>query len=257
MTGIMRSDCLTFANEITGQPAGEQARREPDCVGKLVTPTAVRTACSVLIIAAVLAGCSNAQVRRTPVTDLGEPWFCEMNENRDDWDCVQDEAAARNPQPERLPTDPVEPSPFDEEAPALPEIAAPTEGLANPSAAINFDAIAAEVTTRPDSITAILDRSPEHFAVQLTATETQALADGFIANHDLQNMEELITLELAREDDLYYVVLLGMFDTFAEAQAAVDTRPESLAEVQPWIRPLASIQSGILDAEKVNLGLSN
>ena len=141
--------------------------------------------------------------------------------------------------------------------PALPEVAADTEALANPSAAINFDAIAAAATTRPDSIAALMERSPEHFAVQLTATETRALADGFIANHDLEEFDELITLELAQEEDFYYVILLGIYSTFAEAQAAVDSLPESLAEVQPWIRPLASIQSGIEDAEALHMGLSN
>ena len=114
-----------------------------------------------------------------------------------------------------------------------------------------------QASVRPDAITAVLERSPEHFAVQLTATETQALADGFISNYDLEGFEELMTLELAQEGDFYYVVLLGIYDTFAEAQAAMNTRPESLAEVQPWIRPLASIQSGIQDAEALRLGLSN
>ena len=42
-----------------------------------------------------------------------------------------------------------------------------------------------------------------------------------------------------------------------EAQAAAESLPESLAEAQPWIRPLASIQSGIRDAEALRLGLDN
>jgi hypothetical protein len=252
----MRSDRLTFVydnpdNQSAGRSAGY-------CVDKLVSLVKVVAAtCSALVMIALLTGCSNAQVRRTPVTDLGEAWFCEMNEARDDWECVQNDELARNPQPTRLPSDPAEPSPFDEEVPALPEVAAPSEGLANPSAAINFDAIAAAATTRPDSIAAILERSPEHFAVQLTAMETQALADGFVANHELENLEDLVTLELAREAEFYYVVLLGVFDTFAEAKAAVDSRPESLAEIQPSIRPLASIQNDIMEAESLHMGLSN
>lgn len=232
----MRSDRLTFVYQ-TG--------------ARVMTIT-----CFALLAALLLTGCSNAQVRRTPVTDMGEAWFCEMNETRDDWDCVQDEARARNPNPARLPSDPVEPSPFEEDIPALPEVAASTEGLANPSAAISFDAIA-EASVRPDAITAILERSPEHFAVQLTATETEALANGFVARHGLEELEALLTLELAQEENFYYVVLLGLYDTFAEAQAAVESRPESLADVQPWIRPLASIQSGIMDAEALHMGLSN
>ena len=256
----MRSDRLTFvyrprrkhSRTRSGARAGTDTRTM--CVDRLVRRAGGTI--SSLVVIAMLTGCSNAQVRRTPVTDLGEAWFCEMNESRDDWICVQDDALAANPQPARLPSDPVEPDPFEEDIPALPEVATATDGLANPGAAINFDAIA-EATVRPDSVTAILERSPEHFAVQLAATETQALADGFIANHDLESYENLLTLELAREETLYYVVLLDVFATFEEAEAAVSTLPESMAEAQPWIRPLASIQSGIEDAEALRMGLSN
>jgi hypothetical protein len=252
MTAIMRSDRLVF----TYKPADKQISAR---AGKFNVHRIVRSAitgCSAFLTISLLVGCTNAQVRRTPVTDLGEPWFCEMNETRDDWDCVQDETLANNPKPKRLPTDPVEPNPFDEEAPALPETAASTEGLANPSAAINFDAIA-QATQRPDTVSAILERSPEHFAVQLSATETQALADGFISGHGLEGNEDLITLELADKEAFYYVVLLGIYDTFAEAQAAVDSRQDTLADVQTWIRPLSSIQTGITEAESLRLGLSN
>lgn len=256
----MRSDRLTFVYGPLRQHTSALSRT---CTGTRTPTTSVgnlvrsmTAAISSLLVVAMLTGCSNAQVRRTPVTDLGEAWFCEMNESRDDWICVQDEALARNPQPARLPSDPVEPDPFEEDIPALPEVATSTQGLANPGAAINFDAIAA-ATIRPDAVTAILDRSPEHFAVQLAATETQALADGFIANHDLDSYENLVTLELARDEAFYYVVLLDVFDTFEEAEAAVSTLPESFAEVQAWIRPLASIQSGIEDAEALHMGLSN
>ena len=203
------------------------------------------------MVVALLTGCSNAQVRRTPVTDLGEPWFCEMNESRDDWDCVRDEALARNPNPERLPSDPVEPDPFESDAPALPEETASTAGLANPSGAIDFEAIE-DAVVRTDRVRAILALPPDQFAVQLTATETQALADGFVSNYSLSDEEDVFTLELGREDDLYYVVLYGLYETLADAQTAVDERPEALEDIKPWIRPLESIQTGILAAEAIH-----
>ena len=248
----MRSDRLTFVYKTVRR--SENTGIRPSNVDRLVK--SVATGITSLLIVSILTGCSNAQVRRTPVTDLGEAWFCEMNESRDDWDCVQDDAQARNPQPARLPTDPVEPDPFEEDIPALPEVATSTAGLANPGAAINFDAII-DANTRPDSVAAIMERSPESFAVQLAATETEALANGFVASHNFDDYENLTTLELARDEDFYWVVLLDVFDTFEEAEAAVRSLPESLAEVQAWIRPLASIQSGIEDAEALHMGLSN
>jgi hypothetical protein len=245
----MRSDRLSFVYESVGRRPTSTRRPATSSAGHPRSVDRFVTFAVVALTIGLLTGCSNAQVRRTPVTDLGEPWFCEMNETRDDWDCVRDEALARNPQPARLPTDPVERSPFDEETPALPAGNESAEGLANPSAGIDFTAI--EQSARTDPAGSVLDRPPEHFAVQLTATETLALADGFIRNHGLEAAEDVFTLELGRDDDLYYVVLFGLYETFDDAQAAIDARPETLAEVKPWIRPLQPIQEGIRQAQGI------
>ncbi len=206
-----------------------------------------------ILMISLLTGCSNAQVRRTPVTDLGEPWFCEMNEARDDWDCVRDEELARNPRPQRLPGDPVDvdPDPFESEASDLPSEAVSTAGLANPSGAIDFEAIE-DAVVRTDRVNSIMQLPPDQFVVQLAATETRAQADGFISNYDLGGMEDVFTLELGRENDLYYVVVFGVYENLDAAQAAVDGRPERLEDVRPWIRPLETMQSGILAAEAIH-----
>jgi len=235
----MRSDRLT---SVYFAEPGQMPRL---CVDHLVALTAG------VLLMILLTGCSNAQVRRTPVTDMGEPWFCEMNEARDDWDCVRDETLVRNPKPKRLPSDPAEPDPFAEEIPALPAESSSLAGLANPSSAIDFEAIE-DAVVRTDRVQSILALPPEQFVVQLTTAETQALADGFIRNHDLGDVEEAFTLELGRDDDLYYVVLYGIYETFDEAQAAVDEIPEALEEIKPSIRPLESIQIGILEAEAIH-----
>ena len=68
-------------------------------------------------------------------------------------------------------------------------------------------------------------------------------ADGFIASHDLDDFDDLITLELAREQDFYYVVLLGVYDTFAEAlgwsgaKVATRSRPSSSVYAAQMARP--------------------
>ena len=58
-----------------------------------------RVCTAVLLAIVVQTGCSNAQIRRTPVTPKPTPWFCEMNEARDDWQCVQSAELAANPKP--------------------------------------------------------------------------------------------------------------------------------------------------------------
>jgi septal ring-binding cell division protein DamX len=213
----------------------------------------VSTVCAVVTLAVmVLTGCSNAQVRRTPVTPRPVPWFCQMNEARDDWQCVQDAEAAAHPRPDRLPNDVIEPEP----------VAATAVGLTAAGDVSDSDGLAPLATPGDAADTGVLEEAPEvvddasdvlampedGFAVQLIATASRDKADAFVDAHGLTGT---MTLQLAREAEFYYVVLLGAFDTYAQAQAAVDGRPESLAEITPWIRPLLSIQTGLIAAREL------
>ena len=220
---------------------------------------------AVLIAGLMLAGCSNSKLRRTPTTERPTPWFCEMNENRDDWECVQDEELARNPQPQRLPgdeeedlieADPIIAAPFIAPAVSLDELPdsseseQPTETSAEtseaPSEVSTADLIESSSDVSIDAPTAmsinLLAQPAEHYAVQLIATANLDLAEQFTAEHSL---DDTITVQLARDEELYVVVLLGVYSTYADAEAAVDGRGESLADIKPWIRPLESIQAGL------------
>jgi len=215
----------------------------------------VSTVCAVVTLAImVLTGCSNAQVRRTPATPRPIPWFCQMNESRDDWQCVQDAQAAANPKPARLPNDVIEPEPVAAAAVGLTAAAdvSDNDGLA--PLATPGDAADTGVLEEPpdvvDDASDLLAMPEDGFAVQLIATASRDQADAFVESHGLTDTG-VMTLQLAREGDIYYVVLLGTFDTYAQAQAAVDGRPESLSEITPWIRPLLSIQTGLTTAREL------
>ncbi|MGE0625313.1 MAG: SPOR domain-containing protein [Pseudomonadales bacterium] len=207
--------------------------------------------CTVVLLAIVVqTGCSNAQIRRTPVTPKPTPWFCEMNEARDDWQCVQNAELAANPKPARLPNDPVEPVSQAGAAAAgttLPGSEAEEAGLA-PLAAPGELAGMAALESAPlvlDDASEVLALPEDGFAVQLVATASREQADAFVETHSLVGT---MTLQLARDADFYYVVLLGTYDTYDAAESAVDGRPSSLEDVRPWIRPLLSIQAGLLAA---------
>lgn len=184
----------------------------------------------VLLAILVLAGCSNAQVRRTPVTPKPVPWFCQLNETRDDWQCVQSAELAAHPNPARLPSDPL--------APDIPP----------GDAAVSGAAVAA---TADGAVAGVLALPEEGFVVQLIATASRDEAEAFVTAHGL---EETMTLQLAREADVYYVVLLGAYGTLEAAQSAAENRPSSLTEIKPWIRPLLSIQAGLLAAQALRAG---
>ena len=237
----------------------------PDLYSNSVNRRIVRVLVAALIAGLMLAGCSNSKLRRTPTTERPTPWFCEMNENRDDWECVQDEELARNPQPKRLPGDeeeelehaePIIPLPFIAPTVSLNEshdslsAAQPTLQAAEPTAEQ-----AADQTTGPSAepteassaapveiSTNILALPADHYAVQLIAMANIGLAEQFTKDHSL---DEAITVQLARDEELYVVVLLGIYATYFDAELAVESRAESLTDIKPWIRPLEPIQTGL------------
>ncbi len=181
-----------------------------------------------------------------------------MNEARDDWQCVQNAELAAHPKPARLPNDPVEPAAVAGGAAAVgagtyrgenvgegaPE--AGLEPLADPGEMVGVGALQDEPVV--DDVSEVLAMPEDGFAVQLVATASRDQADDFVTAHGLT---DTMTLQLAREADFYYVVLLGTYATFDQAQAAVEGRPASLADIKPWIRPLLSIQTGLLAAREL------
>ncbi len=206
-----------------------------------------------LLAVAMIAGCSNSRIRSTPTSEKPTPWFCQIDESRSGWECVQDEDLARHPRPERLPNDPVaEPAPATTPGiigeMAMVDEESITTQIANPSADIDVERMVAALS-RDDSVSArLLEMPEESFAVQLIALDNRQLAEAFVEKHRL---EDALIVQLAREDHFYYVVILGLHDTFAEAQAHAETRPSSLADIKPWIRSLGSIQAAIRQAESL------
>lgn len=223
--------------------------------------------CVIVSCLVLVAGCSGSRLRRTPTAAQDTPWFCQLNETRDNWECVQDAELARRPRPERLPTDVVEPE--TEPAPAIqpgvtyePELAPePRIGSSGTSPVATAATGAAIIETTPapqpaqvEAPVAPLDLMSlpgDMYAVQLIAMANEPLANDFVRDHDIGNA---MTLMLGRDGSLYYVVLLGIYESYGAAQRAVDHRPSSLANIKPWIRSLASIQQGVREARSLASG---
>jgi septal ring-binding cell division protein DamX len=88
---------------------------------------------------------------------------------------------------------------------------------------------------------------PAHFyAVQIVAMSSSEGLESFSNEHGLSGVP---TVRVEADGKLYYVLLLGIYETLADASAAVASRPESLMTMQPWIRKLGSLQEGIARAE--------
>ncbi|RMH49736.1 MAG: hypothetical protein D6685_18880, partial [Bacteroidetes bacterium] len=81
------------------------------------------------------------------------------------------------------------------------------------------------------------------YAVQLIALANRDRAEQFASEHGL---EDALILSITREEAPYTVVLLGVYPTYEDAQAAAEARPESLTNIKPWIRPIADLRARLL-----------
>lgn len=253
-----------------------------------------RAKCQLLYIVGsslLLAACSSSKPLRSPTPVGSTPWFCEMNIDGESWDCVQDEARVRSPDPVRLPSKEVEPGPsattaFITSSAGVSDQATVVTAEADVSAAVTAIVVetvaaieaseidASEVDASeidpseidsgteqaPEGISSapaesttsilaldLLALPPEYYAVQLTAMPNQALADKFVNEHP---SIEPVTVTLADADDLYHVVLLGVYENYQSALTAVENRPASLADIEPWIRSMSSVQAAMRDADE-------
>ena len=85
-----------------------------------------------------------------------------------------------------------------------------------------------------------------HYTVQLIAMKTREELDQFARRHGLKGT---LAARVEREGELYYVLLLGVYEVFEEAQTAVAGLPAPVHEAKPWIRPLRSLQAAMARAE--------
>ena len=233
----------------------------------LVKRSAIFHLGSLLIVSAIAAGCASSSPGRVETTPESEPWFCQMNQRGDDWDCVQSEALARAPRPARLPRPdgaddvrdaPPVPDPTDtaEAAgaaelpePPAPEPPADADGLISSDVLLKASAGAA-LALEPETL---LDLPEDYFAVQIVAMSRASQIKDFIADRGLENV---VSVRIGRDDTIMHVLLLGVFGTYDEAERAILERPGSLADVDLWIRPLGSLQQAMLRGEAIAASLN-
>jgi septal ring-binding cell division protein DamX len=184
----------------------------------------------------------------------------------DSWDCVQ-ESDPDSRRPERLP-EPAEPPqpPAAEPPPPVQEPSSPPvivpQSSGSESGVANIPTEAREtvdsVPTEPAAATTgaaqterpmkLADVPGDYYAVQLVALDSIAAVEAYVNDHQL---EGLSAARIAKDDRLFYVLLLGVYADRPTAQAAVEQLPTSLAGVTPWIRPMRTLQAAMRRAEEL------
>jgi septal ring-binding cell division protein DamX len=225
----------------------------------------------VLVFAVVpaLTGCAKDT---SPTTLLAqpvkthEPWFCQTGESTKAWDCVQDLDLSNKPQPIRKPPErvpsreatpavppvsefaqsrPPRPEPSVQPIKPAPQTKQPVKQASTPRNLPKYIRLA----YRPEQATSLIDLPAEFWAVQLIALSNKQALESYARK---QGLRGLSAAKINKKGALFYVLLLGIYETKAIAQEAIsDLGP---AFDKPWIRSLGSLQSAMLDAEQLTEG---
>lgn len=94
----------------------------------------------------------------------------------------------------------------------------------------------------PPKPTPIMDLNPDFFAVQLLAMDTVEEMEAFVTSNNLVGMS---AAEVEKDGQVFYVLILGIYETFAIAQEASTDLPPPLETVDVWIRPLGDLQQAM------------
>ena len=92
------------------------------------------------------------------------------------------------------------------------------------------------------------DLPSSYWTVQLIALSSARELQGFMST--LQ-MDGLTGAMIKTNDRIFYVALLGVYETRAAAKLAAKERPESLSRYQPYVRSLGSLQAAMARAEQL------
>ena len=100
----------------------------------------------------------------------------------------------------------------------------------------------------PPQPTQITELPSNFFAVQMLAMRTPAEIEAYIDDNRLVGMSGA---RVEKDGELFYVLIVGIYDTYAKADEAAKSLPPPLDDVDVWIRPLGSLQQAMLRADEL------
>lgn len=236
----------------------------------------------VVVVGALVSACSSSGPAPDPAATLPDQgkWFCQMEPSGDGWDCVQDPRLAEHPEPTRLPEARPQPSPVPppepdvvpgdgplplepagplepEDGPPEPDGPSPPEPGPGPQPAAAAAAPAgpadsdlpeyARLAYQPPQPVPLTDLPADYYAVQLIAMSDKAGLESFVERQGIRSMS---AARVERDGELYFVLLLGIYETRDIARQAIDAMPE-VHGAEPWIRPLGSLQRAMRRADAI------
>ena len=220
--------------------------------GRTRIPAHRTLALSLLALAAILGGCrSGTQAPvRNPSAVAGDQtdWFCETGAENQEWSCVQDRELVRHPPATRPPAArQAANATRDTRAQRTPPPRAAREDPPPPPPA-SVPPPRRDVAGRPDSGIPVMDAPPDYYVVQLVAVQTREALEEYAARKALQGMS---AARVERDGRLFYVLLLGLYPDRERARTAASNLPAELAEFDPWVRSVNSLQQAVRRADEL------
>ncbi|MGM0526028.1 MAG: SPOR domain-containing protein [Pseudomonadota bacterium] len=99
---------------------------------------------------------------------------------------------------------------------------------------------APETMNLPFQSAAILERSPESYALQIAIISNQQLLTEFRQDYQLTDMTDVY-----QRNDGAYVIVYGNFDSLDQARSAVQQLPASVQSMEPWAKSTGTMQKEI------------
>ena len=206
---------------------------------------------------------TNTQVAADPTEQPdGDAWFCERGEQNKEWVCIESETIIADTAKAPIETTgTLEPVKRDvrplremlENVDPVPEAALTSEPTptseTEPETTIPVDShlpLYVQLSHKPGQAINISKLPPEFYVVQLMSLTNKSNLESYFGKHKLMGLS---AARVESNDAILYVLLLGIYENFANAKQASENMPVPLQEITPWIRSLDSLQKAMLRAD--------
>ena len=188
-----------------------------------------------------------------------EGWFCQTAPDNESWECQQDAALVRDPQPTRMPPPKQIASPASlASTPAAPT----TPPQPDPSPLPPMEAATPQHSTAqdedtalplhlalaysPENATSFMDLPPQFWAVQVMALSSAEAVEYYVSQQGLKRMSAAV---VETQGQLMYALILGIYDSREKANRVAAALPPPFEAVEPYVRSVASLQAAIQRGE--------
>jgi septal ring-binding cell division protein DamX len=103
-----------------------------------------------------------------------------------------------------------------------------------------------QLAYRPAHVIPLKDLPSGFYTVQIVAMSSMEALESFRHAHGLDGV---LGARIESGGRIFYALLLGVYETLADARAAAAARPASLQSYQPWIRKLDTLKAAVARAD--------